>query len=1061
MANFTTDSIGHMIESLKQQDKKDHLKKLTSNQILDIVDQELASGKSMNQIQNQFKMYGDILEQNLNNSLLLERVTHLNNDKRGPVINFRATITAGSDVKVPYATTANEKWKFKKTFVVATFTGFDVSTTSSMSLQVKRTIVGQLPMLQRYAIYDLQIQETFSNAHGWNWSILVCKSILPPYGNRGDMKKFFKVFALSEHGDKDEVETIQKSYDSFYKHSKLSTLSLETEINTTLEWIQDQPWKTLIESRIHLINQDEFETNEEKNSKETNFFAKAYPNLNVCFESTLFLANNTWWENLSNDIKSSWNSQYCTMKQSLDMCFRSTMPENLRFLCYRDDEDRSEDVPFLSSTYDQDSDEDYIDTMSDEDEKKELNITKTYKSNKHNELKDLMLELNRWDLLIHLQVKSKSIQTQQLNQVDLEDETTRISYRHGKHVQFIPELSVQQFKTLCKFNKWSSPTLGKKQSDIISTSERQTVMEFSDLPIWIRAVELYGIIRDSLFRTNDCFFDLESPNTIYEVTSLDDSAWKFLIENKVLCWVPGYEKRRILHDHWARCKFGLMKRIHQMETLYETTINSFEPQEEKKSNNTWDEQQLHAVDVSKSNAISIVTGPAGTGKTEVIQLICNTFHNVLVCGFTGKAVDEVASRVSNCTTMTIHSILILPSKQILDYETIVIDELSMVTERLFMQLLAIIGCKRLIFVGDPNQLSPFGSYKGRVLGELIEVPTIHHTRLIHNHRQAKDPSNLILSNATRVLQRQWPLQWSTPRDIKPSFSFVHLTKNDALSNFINKYSANGFKDFQFITGLNKHSNYLNAMCLRSMHHEWANVSEQTLNDSFQNGHRIVFNGRINRQMKDTLDSALNHLCYKSTKQEKRKFRILARRGQQDEIEQIYKVIDSMKVIDYVKRFNVNFKTRRSGNKKQKIDTSQMKLNIPTEFLTPIDFVIRSRSQKVNQSERKLKPAEHQRNDDDYILKMTSGRWFKLSDLFGHSYATTVNKMQGGNAKTCALYLPDHNDPFLNKEFTYRSLYTAITRAKEHFIFLSNSILNMNSIIKMEKQECCSLSCFHA
>ena len=54
------------------------------------------------------------------------------------------------------------------------------------------------------------------------------------------------------------------------------------------------------------------------------------------------------------------------------------------------------------------------------------------------------------------------------------------------------------------------------------------------------------------------------------------------------------------------------------------------------------------------------------------------------------------------------------------YETVIVDESSMITEEMFGSLMqAVGGAKRIIFVGDPNQLPPIGA--GRPFVDLIKI----------------------------------------------------------------------------------------------------------------------------------------------------------------------------------------------------------------------------------------------------------------------------------------------------------------------------------------------------
>jgi exodeoxyribonuclease V alpha subunit len=126
---------------------------------------------------------------------------------------------------------------------------------------------------------------------------------------------------------------------------------------------------------------------------------------------------------------------------------------------------------------------------------------------------------------------------------------------------------------------------------------------------------------------------------------------------------------------------------------------------------------------------SILTGRAGTGKTSVLQVLLEGLDQiegrkpVLLLAPTGKARVRLATR-TNRDACTIHQLLVRydwlnpetfalkrgGGKQAEGF-TIVIDEASMIPIDLFAALLRAVDmnkARRLILVGDPNQLPPIG-----------------------------------------------------------------------------------------------------------------------------------------------------------------------------------------------------------------------------------------------------------------------------------------------------------------------------------------------------------------
>ena len=138
--------------------------------------------------------------------------------------------------------------------------------------------------------------------------------------------------------------------------------------------------------------------------------------------------------------------------------------------------------------------------------------------------------------------------------------------------------------------------------------------------------------------------------------------------------------------------------------------------------------------VLAESRLSVLVGDAGTGKTTVLSILCSepsiAAGGVLLLAPTGKAtvrlMESVGTEGRRFTAYNVAQFLTksqrfdweemrfrLSKKPYTDLpETVIIDEASMLTEEMFGALLEAIGTvKRIIFVGDPNQLPPIGSGK--------------------------------------------------------------------------------------------------------------------------------------------------------------------------------------------------------------------------------------------------------------------------------------------------------------------------------------------------------------
>lgn len=155
-----------------------------------------------------------------------------------------------------------------------------------------------------------------------------------------------------------------------------------------------------------------------------------------------------------------------------------------------------------------------------------------------------------------------------------------------------------------------------------------------------------------------------------------------------------------------------------------------------------DEQRSTIADVMR-NPISLINGGAGTGKTTIIEQICQNLENQgIACGivaFTGKAVSRVKEHVrSQYKPMTIHSLCHGGWDENPEIFThLIIDEASMVTiSHLAMIYNAFDHSFGITFVGDINQLEPIEW--GYLYKELLKSGVFKVNQLHQNLRIIRD-----------------------------------------------------------------------------------------------------------------------------------------------------------------------------------------------------------------------------------------------------------------------------------------------------------------------------------
>ena len=129
-----------------------------------------------------------------------------------------------------------------------------------------------------------------------------------------------------------------------------------------------------------------------------------------------------------------------------------------------------------------------------------------------------------------------------------------------------------------------------------------------------------------------------------------------------------------------------------------------------------------------ASRLSVLIGPAGTGKTTLLKVLCQEpavkERGVLLLAPTGKARVRLEDQTKTKGAQTIAQFLLpldrydpqtqtyrLSDREGADVgKTVIIDEASMLTEEQLAAVLdAVKGVERLVLVGDPRQLPPIGS----------------------------------------------------------------------------------------------------------------------------------------------------------------------------------------------------------------------------------------------------------------------------------------------------------------------------------------------------------------
>lgn len=200
--------------------------------------------------------------------------------------------------------------------------------------------------------------------------------------------------------------------------------------------------------------------------------------------------------------------------------------------------------------------------------------------------------------------------------------------------------------------------------------------------------------------------------------------------------------------------------------IFESEIFAFE----SSNNIEFDEKQRHAIEIAVKKGLLILTGGPGTGKTTtvkgIISLMVNRGLKVALTAPTGRAAQRM-EELTGYEAKTIHRLLEVEYKDNegepsfvhglrnpLEYDAVIVDELSMVDVTLFSALLDALPLHcRLIMVGDKDQLPPVGA--GNVLSDMIESRVIDVVTLDKVFRQAM--KSHIVTNAHLVVKGSMPV----------------------------------------------------------------------------------------------------------------------------------------------------------------------------------------------------------------------------------------------------------------------------------------------------------------
>lgn len=180
-------------------------------------------------------------------------------------------------------------------------------------------------------------------------------------------------------------------------------------------------------------------------------------------------------------------------------------------------------------------------------------------------------------------------------------------------------------------------------------------------------------------------------------------------------------------------------------------------------------EQGKALSRALRQALTVITGPAGTGKTTILRALYNfcTAHglSIIVTAYTGKATARDREVLSSDEPCTLDLLCQKTTPGTLEVDFLCIDEVSQCSMDLFYRVMCLFKRPpQIVLIGDPNQLAPIRW--GPFLDSLLESQwSVEYLTEIHRHKDN------MLVNPHRVLQ-------GMPIEVNPACIHFHTTNDD-------------------------------------------------------------------------------------------------------------------------------------------------------------------------------------------------------------------------------------------------------------------------------------------